>query len=220
MTPDILYEDNHLLVVNKPAGLLTQPSGTAQNNLEEICKCWIKEKYNKKGNVFLEAVHRLDKPVSGIVVFARTSKALSRLNASLRQHEFHKTYLAIVEGLPQPKEGVLEHYLLHDDYQSIVAAAKTPNAKLCRLHYQTVKHRENRSLLEILLETGRYHQIRAQLSFSGYPVVGDSKYKSRETYLPNSIALHHSKLRFPHPIHEKLVEVEAPLPESMHKLIA
>lgn len=216
---EILYEDNHLLVVNKPAGILTQPSGTEQENLEEICKSWIKKTYGKPGNVFLEAAHRLDKPVSGIVVFARTSKALSRLNESMRAQKFHKIYCAVVEGVLEEAEGVLEHYLIHDDYQSIVVAHGTPQSKLCRLHYRTKEHNGKRSLLEIILETGRYHQIRAQLAASGHPVVGDAKYKSREAYLPNAIALHHSALQFPHPTQDKLMDVQTAVPDAMLKLV-
>lgn len=219
MSPQILYEDNHLLVVYKTGGMLTQPSGTEQNNLEDICKLWIKETYGKPGNVFLEAVHRLDKPVNGIVVFARTSKALSRLNSSIRQQKFHKVYHAVVEGIIQEPEGTLEHYLVHDEYQSRVVAKTTPQAKLCRLHYRLLRSNNLNSLLEIDLETGRYHQIRAQLAAVGHPIVGDTKYKSREVYLPNAIALLHSALKFPHPTLDKLIEIEVPLPELMLKLV-
>ncbi len=219
MLPEILYEDNHLLVVNKPAGLLTQPSGTKQDNLEDLCKLWIKETYHKPGNVFLEAVHRLDKPVSGIVIFGRTSKALTRLNASIREQKFNKTYSAIVEGIPEPSEGILEHFLVHDDYQSRVVKQGTPEAKLCRLRYRLLRSNQKHSLLEIILETGRYHQIRAQLAESGHPIVGDAKYKSREAYLPDSIALVHSALRFPHPITGNPIEIHIPLSEAMLNLL-
>ncbi len=219
MSPQILYEDNHLLVVNKPAGILTQPSGTQQENLEDICKQWIKEHYHKPGQVFLEAVHRLDKPVSGIVIFARTSKALSRLNASMRAQKLHKVYLALIEGVPDQLDGTLEHYLLHDDYQSQVVSQDTPNAKFCRLHYRVIQQHKKYALLEVVLETGRYHQIRAQLAASGFPVVGDMKYHSHEAYVPNTIALHHSALQFPHPTQEKIIDIQAPLPKDMLKLL-
>lgn len=212
MTPEILFEDNHLLIVNKPAGMLTQPSGTNQENLEDLCKQWIKQTYQKPGNVFLEAAHRLDKPVSGIVIFAKTSKALSRLNASMRAKDFQKIYCAVVEGSMALSEGTLEHYLLHDDYQSQVVKANTPQAKLCRLHYKLLNHQHNVSLIEIVLETGRYHQIRAQLSAAGHPIVGDIKYKSHTPYFPNAIALHHSKLQFPHPTKNERVTIVSPLP--------
>lgn len=217
LSPQILYEDNHLLIVYKPAGILTQPSGTQQENMENICKQWIKETYHKPGQVFLEAVHRLDKPVSGIVVFARTSKALSRLNAAMRNQQFQKIYCALVEGCVDPQKGVLEHYLVHDDYQSRVVPAGTPQAKFCRLNYQVLQKTLLHSLVEIELETGRYHQIRAQLSALGYPIVGDSKYGAHEKYPFQTIALHHSKLNFPHPTLEQTIHVLAPLPVEMQE---
>lgn len=216
----MLYEDNHLLIVNKPAGILTQPSGTSQENLEDICKDWIKKKYHKPGHVFLEAVHRLDKPVSGIVVFGRTSKSLSRLNASMRDHQFQKIYCAVVEGVPNASEGFLEHYLLHDEYQSRIVSSSEPQAKLCRLRFRLLANNKKYSLLEIYLETGRYHQIRAQLAAEGYSIVGDKKYGSTQDYLAQAIALHHSALKFPHPTQEKWIEVQAPIPEAMSKLIS
>lgn len=216
---EILYEDNHLLIVNKPAGILTQPSGTEQKNLEEMCKQWLKEVHHKPGAVFLQAVHRLDKPVSGIVVFARTSKSLSRLNTALRAQKFQKIYTAVVEGILTPEKGVLEHYLHHDDYKSQVVPQDTPQAKLCRIHYHLLKRHENRSLIEIDLETGRYHQIRAQLSAEGHPIVGDARYGSKEIYLPHAIALHHSRLSFPHPTQDKVIKIEAPLPAPMLTLV-
>jgi 23S rRNA pseudouridine1911/1915/1917 synthase len=219
MDPQILYEDNHLFVVCKPAGILTQPSGTQQKNLEDICKAWLKKTYNKPGNIFLEAVHRLDKSVSGIVVFARTSKALSRLNAALRQQQFRKVYLAIVEGLPEKSVDTLEHYLLHDAYQSLVVSVNRPGAKLCRLHYQVLKHANQTSLVEVILETGRYHQIRAQLAAIGKPIVGDAKYGSQKPCFSPGIALHHSELMFPHPTLGKSITLHATLPEEMLKLL-
>jgi len=208
--PDILFEDNHLLVVNKPAGLLTQPSGTDQPSLESICKAWLKEKYKKPGNVFLEAVHRLDKPVSGIVLFAKTSKALSRLNASQRGKQSVKTYHALLENAPPQAEGTLEHHLLHDDYQARVSS--DPAAKLSRLHYRLLKKIGPRALVEIELETGRYHQIRAQFAAIACPIVGDSKYGSK-TPLPNNIIyLHHFRLQIPHPISSEILTWKSPPP--------
>lgn len=215
MLPEIIYEDNHLLVVNKPAGLLTQPSGTTQENLEDYCKEWIKTTYNKPGKVFLEAVHRLDKPVSGIVIFAKTSKALSRLNLSMRNKELKKIYCALVEGTLQAEEGTLEDYLVHEEFKSEVVSINTPGAKLCRLHYKVLKHQGDVSLVEIQLETGRYHQIRAQLAAHGNPIVGDAKYKSHIPYAQNAIALHHSYIEFPHPTKEEIIKKSAPLPISM-----
>lgn len=200
---EIIFEDNHLLVVNKPAGLLTQPSGTEQDSLEAQAKAYIKEKYQKPGNVFLEAVHRLDKPVSGIVVFAKTSKALSRLNESLRSKQAKKIYHAWVEGIPKQKEATLEHYLVHDDFIATIVSKEHPEAKLARLSYKLLESKENSSLLEITLETGRYHQIRAQLAAIGHPIVGDAKYGSK-TNRPE-IALTHVQLEIVHPVTGQLL---------------
>lgn len=194
----VVYEDNHLLVVNKPAGLLTQPSGTDQDSLEAQAKAWIKEQYQKPGNVFLGVVHRLDKPVSGIVLFARTSKALSRLNETMRNKQSKKTYLAVVEGVPNALEGTLEHYLCHDDHEARVSGAEDPDAKRACLHYRVLEKREGSALVEIELETGRYHQIRAQFSAIGHPIVGDWKYGSSQR--GETIALHHWRLTVTHPI--------------------
>lgn len=215
MTPEILYEDNHLFVVSKPAGILTQPSGTDQENMEDICKAWIKKAANKPGNVFLGAVHRIDKPVSGIVMFAKTSKALSRMNESMRKGKFLKIYCAIIEGSLEEDEGTLEHYLYHDEFRSVVVSKNSPDAKFCILHYRCLKKTAQFSLLEIELETGRYHQIRAQLSASGHPIVGDVKYGSRSPFAGNNIALHHYEQHFPHPTKDEIVSVIAPLPPAM-----
>lgn len=214
---DVIFEDNHLFVVNKPAGLLTQPSGTKAESLEEQAKKWLKEKYHKPGNVFLEAVHRLDKPVSGIVVFAKTSKALSRINASMRDKALKKIYYALVEGSPSKNEEVLEHYLTHDEFQAKVTNAKTPGAKLARLTYRVLRRDEGKSLLEVQLDTGRYHQIRAQLSAISHPIIGDTKYGSKLpiTIAPDVIALHHKYLEMPHPVTQKLMVFEAKNPDYL-----
>lgn len=209
----IIYEDNHLLVVNKPAGLLTQPSGTAQDSLEAHCKQWIKEKYHKPGNVFLEAAHRLDKPVSGIVLFARTSKALSRLHAILREKKALKIYLALVEKPPHPPEGTLEHYLVHDSHHTRIAGPTTPDAQFARLHYKLLGSKSGGYLLEIQLETGRYHQIRAQLAATGMPIWGDERYGSRKHLPGNQIALHHQRLEIDHPVTHARLVLEAPASE-------
>lgn len=206
---EVLYEDNHLLAVNKPSGLLTQPSGTEQDSLEAQAKRWLKEKYQKPGNVFLEAVHRIDKPVSGIVLFAKTSKALSRLNESLREKRSEKVYQALVEGIPTPSEATLEHYLTHDDFQASLSTAKDPKAKLARLHYRIIEKRENGTLVEIALETGRYHQIRAQMAAIGCPIVGDTRYGAKK--IPgDKICLHHCRLSIPHPTTGEMITILAP----------
>lgn len=215
----ILYEDNHVLVLNKPAGLLTQPSGTEQDSLETQAKEWIKITYKKPGNVFLEAVHRLDKPVSGIVVFGRTSKALSRLNESIRDKKTIKGYYAIVEGQLSALEGTLEHYMIHQDFYAEIVNAKHPQAKLARLSYKVIKTYKDLSLVEIHLETGRYHQIRLQFSSIGCAIFGDKKYGSTKSFLYDGIALHHYKLSFPHPVKNEIINIEVPLPKALCDLI-
>lgn len=197
---EILYEDNHLLAVYKPAGILTQPSGTSQENLEALCKAWIKQKYGKPGNVFLQAAHRLDKPVSGIVLFARTSKALSRLNTQLRERKAKKIYHALVDKRPNPPEGLLEHTLLHEEHQARIVPPHTPDAQVARLRYKLLESYKDAYLLEIELETGRYHQIRAQLAAIGCPIIGDERYGSRRALPSHQIALQHSRLEIVHPV--------------------
>lgn len=212
MTIAILYEDNHLLVLNKPSGLLTQPSGTDQDSLEQRAKAWIKQTYHKPGNVFLEAVHRLDKSVSGVVVFGKTSKAVSRLNEAMRDKNSQKIYLALVEGHPPASEGILENYLIHDDYQAKIVPKNNPQGKTAILKYKILKAFQSTTLLEIELITGRYHQIRVQLAHIGCPIVGDYKYGAKTPFIIDSIALHHQKISLPHPITKKWMAFEAPLP--------
>ena len=186
---NIIYSDNHLLVVEKPAEMATQP------DLTELAKAWVKKKYQKPGNVFLHPVHRLDKAVSGLVLFARTSKALSRLQVLMRERKIEKIYHALVEGkLPQQK-GRLVHHLIHGSFRAEVSK----EGKESILEYRVLKFEKGITLLEINLITGRYHQIRAQLSAIGCPVVGDTKYGSKKSW-PHGIALHHSELRFEHPV--------------------
>jgi len=205
---DVIFVDNHLLAVNKPAGILTQPSGTQQKNVEDIAKKWIKNRFNKPGNVFLEAVHRLDKAVSGVVLFGRTSKAVSRLNASIRKHECKKTYIAIVEGNPANEEGILEHYLVHDNYRAHVTEnPETPKAKLAKLSYKLLRTDSAGSLVEIHLITGRYHQIRVQFAAIGCPIVGDSKYGSTIAVKGPGIALHHCSLEIMHPVKHVILQL-------------
>jgi 23S rRNA pseudouridine1911/1915/1917 synthase len=205
-----LFEDNHLLVLNKPAGLLTQPSGTEQDSLEQQAKAWLKAIYQKPGNVFLEAVHRLDKPVSGIVVFGKTSKALTRLNAAIRTKQARKIYWAWVEGCLLLDEGYLEHALIHHDFHAKVVDAVHPEGKKAQLTYRVLQRKKGRTLLEIELATGRYHQIRIQLATLGYPIWGDRKYGAKQSYEPEAIALHHRCLHLPHPISHAWLIFEAP----------
>lgn len=205
-----LFEDNHLLVLNKPAGLLTQPSGTDQDSLEQQAKAWLKETYHKPGNVFLEAVHRLDKPVSGIVVFGKTSKALTRLNAAMRAKQTRKLYWAWVEGAPPKDTDALHHFMLHDDFHARIVPATHPEAKAARLTYRVLQRHAQRTLVEIELETGRYHQIRLQLAAIGCPIWGDRKYGSTQFYEAEAIALHHRSLQMPHPTSHAALIFEAP----------
>lgn len=211
----VLYEDNHLLAVNKPADLLTQPSGTERDSLEARAKDWIKKREHKPGAVYLHAVHRLDGPVSGIVLFARTSKALSRLNSAIRERATRKTYLALVSPPPpDTQEKVLEHYLLHEDQCAKIVSKDTPKAQLARLHYRVQSKTSTYAMLEVYPETGRYHQIRAQLAAHGSPIVNDKRYKGQTIAggPKQGIGLHHQRLELEHPVtHERLV-IQAPLP--------
>lgn len=210
---EVLYEDNHLLAVNKPAALLTQPSGTDRDSLEDQAKAWIKTRGGKPGNVFLHAVHRLDYPVSGIVLFAKTSKALSRLNSAIRERETHKTYVALVSQMPADAEGTLEHALIREDQTSCVVDKATPNAQLARLHYRVVGTKGQFVILEIHPETGRYHQIRCQLAAIGSPILGDTRYGGNGWWLGEGIALHHQRLELEHPVTHVPLVIEAPLPD-------
>lgn len=200
-------------MLDKPWGLLTQPSGTAEPSLEENGKAFLKERFNKSGAVFLEAVHRIDRVVGGAVLFARTSKALQRLNALQREKGIGKTYHALVEGIPPHSEATLENFIIHDDFRARIITRNMANAKPCRLSYKTLEIRGNSALLEIDLETGRYHQIRAQLSHAGFPICGDSKYgASRESmkHTPRGgIALISYRLTFPHPVTKEILTVHS-----------
>jgi 23S rRNA pseudouridine1911/1915/1917 synthase len=209
--PHLLFSDNHLLILSKPTGMLTQPNDTENPSLEAWGKDWVKERYQKPGNVFLHAVHRLDRPVSGIVVFARTSKALSRLNQSLRSGLFNKNYIAWVEGIMQKSEGVLEHFLKKEEYCSKVFDVNVPQTKKCLLKFNALKTTSKYTLLNIDLVTGRYHQIRAQLAAAGHPVVGDCKYGSSQP--SEHLFLHHISLSFPHPVTQERLCFTAPLPD-------
>lgn len=201
---DILYEDNHLLILNKPAGMLTVACGVEEESLQDLGKAYIKSSKNKPGNAYLEAVHRLDRPVSGIVLFAKTSKALSRLNEKMREGKYEKIYLAQVENPFQQLQGKLVHYLIHGDYEAAVVASSHPKAKIARLEYRVIKN-GSVSEVEITLDTGRYHQIRAQMGAINHPIVGDDRYGSR---IPAPrIHLHHTRLSFEHPVTHEPVQI-------------
>ncbi len=208
---EVLYADNHLVVAAKPCDMLTQPNGEDTPNLEEFVKTWIKKEYHKPANVFLHAIHRLDRVVSGLVLFARTSKALARLNEQSRLQEIQRVYLAEVEGVLSKKDGQLDHFLIHGDHRAIVAKKEDADAKHARLYYKTVKRKPHSTLVEIELETGRYHQIRVQFSAIGNPVIGDQRYGSHLGN-DNAICLHGKKLAFEHPVTKELLTFETPAP--------
>ncbi|CAN5126349.1 RluA family pseudouridine synthase [soil metagenome] len=212
--PDIpiLYEDNHLLVVHKPAGILSQEDHTGRPDLLNLCKDYIKERYKKPGNVFLGLLHRLDKPVSGVMVFAKTSKAASRISEQIRARKVKKTYLAVLDGDPPPN-GVLEHYLLKNHKTNITEVVSSPRkkSKLAKLSFQTIARTDGMALVEINLETGRAHQIRVQFAETGTPVRGDKRY-GKSTSEP--IALHAHKFRLVHPTLKEEREFVAPLPKQ------
>lgn len=213
---DIIYEDNHLIVINKPVGKLVQGDATGDEPLSETLKSYIKKKYNKPGNVYLGVVHRLDRPTSGVLVFAKTSKALSRLNKQFSQRETQKTYWAIVENKPPQIEGRLVNYLKrnHKQNKSYAYPKPTPEAKKAVLNYKLVKSLKNYYLLEIDLETGRHHQIRAQLSDINCIIKGDLKYGAKRSNANAGIHLHAKTLRLIHPVKKTEMTFEASLPED------
>lgn len=213
LDPLILYVDNHLLAVNKPAGLLTQDSGTGLRNMEDWAREWVRVDKNKAGNVFLNAVHRIDKAVSGVVLFARTSKALSRLNEDVRNRTCTKIYHALVEGVPSHSSGKLIHWLSHEHHRAEVCKESDTGAQQAVLEYHTLKSVGTLTLLEVNLETGRYHQIRAQLAAIGCPIAGDEKYGAAPTSAENEIALHHFRLEVTHPTTRESTVVKAPYPD-------
>ena len=215
---EVLYEDNHLLVVNKPCELPTMGVAADKPSLLSVAKEYVRQKYDKPGKVYLGIVSRLDAPVTGLVVIARTSKAASRLSATFRDRRVKKIYWALVAGIPAEAECTLEHYLRKDERHRRVHTthADCPDAQRARLHYRLLAHDDNHSLLEVELDTGRKHQIRVQLAKIGQPICGDIKYGSAETF-PAGIALHAHKLELPHPVRDELMRFTAPLAASWCK---
>jgi 23S rRNA pseudouridine1911/1915/1917 synthase len=212
----VLYEDNHLLVISKPAGVLVQGDATGDKPLVNMAKEYIGEKYHKPGEVFLGVVHRLDRPVSGVVVFARTSKALERMNALFRNKETQKTYWAVVSRKPVPSEGTLVHWLVKDEKKNKTTAynREHPEGQRSELNYKLITSKGGYHLIEVNPITGRPHQIRVQLTSIGCPIVGDVKYGSEISSLDGSIALHARKLSFIHPVKKESLTVIASLPKN------
>lgn len=212
----VLYEDNHIIIVNKTVSEIVQGDKTGDKPLSEIVKEWLKEKYNKPGNVFLGVVHRLDRPVSGIVIFAKTSKALPRLNDMFKNKEVKKTYWAIIKNAPQKEEDTLIHHLVRNEKQnkSYAYDVEKPDSKKAILHYKLLSHSDKYNLLEVDLETGRHHQIRCQLAKMGCPIKGDLKYGFDRSNPDGGISLHARKVSFIHPVSKELIEVTAPVPED------
>lgn len=213
----VLYEDNHIIAVNKTCNEIVQGDKTGDTPLSEIVKAYIKDKYNKPGEVFLGVTHRLDRPTSGVVLFARTSKALTRLNEMFKSHEkIKKTYWAIVQNAPKQPQAKLENWLVRNEKQnkSYVAKPGTKDAKLAVLTYSTIAASDNYTLLEIQLETGRHHQIRCQLAAIGCPIKGDLKYGAKRSNPDGGISLHARKIAFVHPVNKQEICIMAPIPND------
>jgi len=217
----VIYEDNHIIAVCKTCNEIVQGDKTGDTPLLDTVKAYVKEKYNKPGEVFLGLPHRLDRPTSGVVLFARTSKALTRLNAMFQSHEqIKKTYWAIVGNCPEPEEGRLVHYLqrIESQNKSLVRtkaqAEKNKEIKEARLSYKVVAHSERYHLVEVSLETGRHHQIRCQLSAIGCPIKGDLKYGAPRSNPDGGICLHARKIEFIHPVSKQPICIVAPVPDD------
>lgn len=212
----VVYEDNHLIIVSKSSGEIVQGDKTGDTPLSETVKEYIKEAYAKPGNVFLGVVHRLDRPVSGLVLFARTSKALPRLNTMFASGGVHKTYWAIVKNRPPKDADVLTHWIVRNEKQnkSYAYDREVPHSKKAVLDYKVIAKSDNYYLLEVNLHTGRHHQIRCQLAKMGCPIKGDLKYGSPRSNSDGSISLLSRKMEFVHPVSKKEISVEAPLPKD------
>jgi len=213
----ILFEDNHIIIVNKRAGDITQGDKTGDKPLSDVVKEYIKDKYNKPGNVYLGVVHRLDRPTSGIIIFAKTSKSLERLNKMLREKTINKTYWAVVKNRPKKEKDTLINFLKKNpkNNKSTAYAKEIDGSKKAILHYTVIKKLDNYFLIEVDLETGRHHQIRSQLSNIGSPIKGDLKYGFDRSNKDGSIHLHARKIQFTHPVTKEQVTVTAPTPKEV-----
>ncbi len=212
----VVYEDNHIIIVHKECGEIVQGDKTGDTPLTERVKAYIKEQYAKPGQVFLGVVHRLDRPVSGLVVFAKTSKALERMNRKFANGEVQKTYWAITRQCPEQMEGTLEHWLLRNEKQnkSYAYDKEKPHSKLARLHYKVIARSANYTLIEVVLLTGRHHQIRCQLAKIGCPIKGDLKYGASRSNPDGSISLLAHKVAFSHPVSLQEISAVSPIPED------
>jgi 23S rRNA pseudouridine1911/1915/1917 synthase len=213
---EVIYEDNHIIAVNKTCSEIVQGDKTGDIPLSETVKQWLKEKYDKKGNVFIGVPHRLDRPVSGLVLFAKTDKALSRLNEMFREGNIEKIYWAIVKNPPETNEGELIHYLVRNEKQnkSYAGNIEKPHSKKAILSYKTMAKSDHYFLLEIDLKTGRHHQIRCQLAQIGSPIKGDLKYGFDRSNPDGGISLHARKIKFIHPVSKEKIELIAPVPSN------
>ncbi len=230
MNIKVLYEDNHIIAVYKPAGVLTQGDRTGEVSLYDTVKDYLKEKYKKPGNVFLGLVHRLDKPVSGIVLFGKTSKGASRLSEQFRNHTIQKTYYGIVVGKPKENKGVLkekvnkisffaEGFTKKSDEELLAEIKKATKTRTAELAYETVKSNDKYSLLKIMPKTGRFHQIRIQMSEMGCPILGDAKYSNQKPLPDKSIGLCATAISFKPATEDKTINLEIPLPEGWSRYI-
>ncbi len=213
----VIYEDNHIIAVNKQPSQIVQGDKTGDRPLSEILKSYLKQKYNKPGNVFLGVVHRLDRPASGVVLFAKTSKALSRLNMLFKEKKIDKTYWAIVNKKPEKESGKLVHYLVRNQKinKSFAFETEKPETKKSVLEYKTIKSSKSYYLMEIKLLTGRHHQIRCQLAKIGCPIKGDVKYGFKRPNANASIHLHARKIEFVHPVNKQTVRIQANPPDDI-----
>ncbi len=216
MKDRILYEDNHLIVVNKLSSEIVQGDKTGDEPLSERVKQYLKEKYNKKGNVYLGIVHRIDRPTSGVVIFAKTDKALSRMNRMIAGGEIRKIYWAVVDKLPPAEEGTLTHYIVRNRKQnkSYASVEKKKDGKIAKMSYRVAGATDRYYLLEIEIQTGRHHQIRAQLSAAGCRIKGDMKYGFPRSNRGGGIHLHARKVVFLHPVKKEEIEITAPVPDD------